>query len=144
MSTRSAWTPSGAAHQIANRAIAVVVVEKHHEALLVSMKKRGTTVAQTSDVPPARQARRAHLVERLGDLVRRKVAHDLIVEAARASRGGSAAVVVTRAENASARSSSVRRRAISDARSCSSDASWRSIQGEAAYPAGHGALRQPD
>jgi hypothetical protein len=74
----------------------VVVVEEHHEALLVPDEERGSTVAQTFRRLRQGQAQRTHLGERLGDFLRREPAHDTILKLLGQSRGGSAAVVVAR------------------------------------------------
>jgi hypothetical protein len=58
----------------------VVIVEKHHEALLVPDEERGSPVAQTFRRLRQSQARRTHLGERLGDLMRQEPAHGYILK----------------------------------------------------------------
>src|SRR5215203_638787 len=57
--------------------VVVMVVEKHHEAFLVTDKECRPTVTRMFRRLRQRQAHRAHLSERLGNLMRRKPAHDL-------------------------------------------------------------------
>lgn len=57
--------------------VVVMVIEKHHEAFLVADKECRPTVTQTFRCLWQRQAHRAHLCERLVNLMRREPAHDL-------------------------------------------------------------------
>ena len=61
-------------------AVAMVIVEKHHETLLVPDEERGPAVAQTLRRLGQGQTDCAHLGERFPDLVRRKPAHDFILK----------------------------------------------------------------
>lgn len=55
--------------------VVVMIVEKHHEALLVTDEERGPTMTRTFRGLRQCQARAAHLAERLIDLMLRKPAH---------------------------------------------------------------------